>query len=48
MARRYAQSLQKGDLIRQFQKRAPNKFDLTRLFDALAEARLEPASEGRG
>jgi Helix-turn-helix domain len=49
MARRYAQSLQKkGYLIRQFQKRAPNKFDLTRLFDALAEVRLETASEGRG
>lgn len=38
MARRYAQGLQKkGYLTRQFQKRAPNKFDLTRLFDALAE-----------
>jgi hypothetical protein len=49
MARRYAQSLQKkGYLVRQFQKRAPNKFDLTRLFDALAEVRLETASEGKG
>jgi len=49
MARRYAQSLQrKGYLMRQYQKRAPNKFDLTRLFDALAEVRLETASEGRG
>jgi hypothetical protein len=49
MARRYAQSLQKkGYLVRQFQKRAPNKFDLTRLFDALAEVRLEATSEGKG
>ena len=41
MARRYAQSLQKkGYLVRQF--------DLTRLFDALAEVRLETASEGKG
>jgi len=40
MARRYAQGLQKkGYLTRQFQKRAPNKFDLTRLFDALAEVK---------
>lgn len=38
MARRYAQGLQKkGYLIRQFQERAPNKFDLTGLFEALAE-----------
>jgi len=37
MVRRYAQGLQKkGFLIRQFQERAPNKFDLTGLFDALA------------
>jgi hypothetical protein len=37
MARRYAQRLQKkGYLIRQFQYRAPNKFDLTGLFEALA------------
>jgi hypothetical protein len=37
MARRYAQRLQKkGYLIRQFQNRAPNKFDLTGLFEALA------------
>src|SRR6266850_1694389 len=42
MARRYAQRLQKkGYLIRQFQHRAPNKFDLTGLFEALAET---PAS----
>lgn len=46
MARRYAQSLQKkGYLVRQFQKRAPNKFDLTRLFNALVEVRPETASE---
>ena len=38
MARRYAQGLQKkGYLMRQFQERAPNKFDLTGLFEALAE-----------
>lgn len=38
MARRYAQGLQKkGYLVRQFQRRAPNKFDLTGLFQALAE-----------
>jgi predicted alpha/beta hydrolase len=49
MARRYAQGLQrKGYLTRQFQKRGPNKFDLTRLFDALAGVRQEPASEGTG
>jgi hypothetical protein len=49
MARRYAQGLQrKGYLTRQFQKRGPNKFDLTRLFDALAGVRREPASEGTG
>jgi transposase len=49
MARRYAQSLQKkGYLTRQYQKRAPNKFDLTQLFDALAELRQETASEGKG
>lgn len=37
MARRYAQSLQKkGYLIRQYQNHAPNKFDLTRLFDAFS------------
>ena len=49
MARRYAQSLQrKGYLVRQYQQRAPNKFDLTRLFDALAEVRPEPANSGRG
>jgi hypothetical protein len=37
MARRYAQKLQKkGYLIRLFQDRAPNKFDLTGLFKALA------------
>jgi Helix-turn-helix domain len=49
MARRYAQSLQKkGYLVRQFRKRAPNKFDLTRLFDALAEVRLEAATQGEG
>jgi len=46
MARRYAQSLQKkGYLMRQYQKRAPNKFDLSRLFDALAEFRQETTSE---
>jgi hypothetical protein len=46
MARRYAQSLQKkGYLTRQYQKRAPNKFDLSRLFDALAELRQETAGE---
>jgi helix-turn-helix protein len=39
MARRYAQGLEKKRyLIRQFQRRAPNKFDLTGLFDALAMA----------
>jgi Helix-turn-helix domain len=38
MVRRYAQSLQKkGYLTRQYQKHAPNKFDLTQLFDAFAE-----------
>ena len=37
MARRYAQGLQKkGYLVRQFQYQAPNKFDLTGLFRALA------------
>jgi Helix-turn-helix domain len=37
MARRNAQCLQKkGYLIRHFQKRAANKFDLTGLFEALA------------
>jgi hypothetical protein len=49
MARRYAQNLQKkGYLVRRFQKRAPNKFDLTRLFDALAEVSLETASAEKG
>jgi hypothetical protein len=49
MARRYAQSLQKkGYLMRQYQKRAPNKFDLSRLFDALAEFRQETTSEEKG
>lgn len=49
MARRYAQGLQrKGYLTRQFQKRGPNKFDLTRLFDALAGVRREPATERTG
>jgi hypothetical protein len=37
MARRYAQSLdRKGYLRRQYRKRAPNLFDLTGLFEALA------------
>jgi hypothetical protein len=37
MARRYAQKLQKkGYLIRLFQDRAPNRFDLSGLFRALA------------
>jgi len=36
MARRYAQRLQqKGYLVRLFQKRAPNRFDLTGFFRAL-------------
>jgi hypothetical protein len=40
MARRYAQGLQrKGYLVRQFQDRAANKFDLTGLFDALTSER---------
>jgi hypothetical protein len=38
MVRRYAQQLQKkGYLVRQFQYRAPNRFDLTGLFEALAK-----------
>jgi hypothetical protein len=38
MARRYAQGLErKGYLRRQFQERAPNRFDLTGLFDALVD-----------
>jgi hypothetical protein len=49
MARRYAQSLQKkGYLTRQYQRRAPNKFDLTQLFDALAEVRQETTGEEMG
>lgn len=46
MVRRYAQSLQKKQyLIRQYQSHAPNKFDLTRLFDALAEVPQRPPNE---
>jgi len=49
MARRYAQSLQKkGYLMRQYQKRAPNKFDLSRLFDALTEVHQETTGEENG
>jgi hypothetical protein len=49
MARRYAQSLQKkGYLTRKYQKRAPNRFDLTRLFDAFAQERIGTVSEGNG
>jgi Helix-turn-helix domain len=47
MARRYAQRLQKkGYLVRQFQRRAPNKFDLTGLFEALAGTPNGRSAEG--
>jgi Helix-turn-helix domain len=40
MARRYAKALeQKGLLLRRFQKRAANRFDLSRLFEAVARTR---------
>lgn len=49
MVRRYAQGLQKkGYLIRQYQSHAPNKFDLTRLFDALAKVPQGAPNEGKG
>lgn len=48
MARRYAQGLQKkGYLFRQYQSHAPNKFDLTRLFDALAKVTRAAPDEGK-
>ena len=50
MVRSYARSLsQKGYLIRQYRSRAPNRFDLTPLFEALDKTWGNPgASPGAG
>ena len=49
MARRYAQGLQKkGYLFRQYQERAPNKFDLTGLFEALTHTTSSSAEKRKG
>ena len=46
MVRAYARSLsKKGYLIRQYQKRAPNRFDLTPLFKAIADRWGAPGAD---